>query len=97
MKYAEFEDSIAINIYRQAVIDKYDVDLDTGKMKNKSKVWSENVKEIFNDAGKIWNEDVEKDIKYLVASCVNNNATNAVDDSKCKVINKLVSIIESKL
>lgn len=97
MKNAEFEDSIAINIYRQAVIEKFDVDLDTGKMKNKSKVWSENVKEIFKDAGKFWDENVEKEIKYLIASCVCNSATNAVDDSKCKAINKLVSIIEGKL
>ena len=97
MKCSEFEDAIDINIYRQAVIDKYDVDLDTGKMKNKSKVWSDKVKEIFKDAGKSWNEKVENEIKYLVASCVRENARNAIDDSKCKVINKLVSIIESKL
>ena len=66
-------------------------------MKNRSKVWSDKVKEIFYDAGKFWDKDVENKIQYIVASCVNSNARNAVDDTKCKVINELVSIIEAKL
>ena len=97
MKHAEFEDSIVIGVYQQAVIDEYDVDLNTGKMHNKSKIWSDKVKEIFNDFGKLWNEDVENKIKYIVASCVSKSASNAIDDEKCKVINKLVSLIEAKL
>jgi len=97
MKCAEFEDAIAMNTYRQSVIDTFNVDLDTGRMKNKSKVWSDKVRDVFNDTGKYWDEDVENRIKYLVASCVSKNARNAVDDTKCKVINRLVSIIEAKL
>ena len=97
MKCAEFEDAIAIDIYRQAVIDEFKVDINTGKMKNRSKVWSDKVKEIFYDAGKFWDKDVENKIKYIVASCVNSNARNAIDDTKCKVVNELVSIIEAKL
>lgn len=97
MKNAEFEDSITINIYRQAVIDKYNVDLNTGKMRNKSKIWSDKVQEVFNDCGKLWNEDVENDIKYVVASCVCQNVKNAIDEAKCHVIDSLVSIIEAKL
>ncbi len=97
MKHAEFEDSIDIDIYRQAVKDEFDVNLDTGKMKNKSKKWSDKVKEIFNDEGKLWDENVEKRIKYVVASCVKKSAGKAVDDTKCEVINNLVSIIEAKL
>ena len=84
-----------MNIYRQSVIDTFNVDLDTGKMINKSKIWSDKVRDVFIDAGKYWDEDVENRIKYLVASCVSKSARNAVDDTKCKVINKLVSIIEA--
>jgi predicted ATP-dependent endonuclease of OLD family len=97
MKNSEFEDSITINIYRQAVIDKYNVDLNTGKMRNKSKIWSNKVQEVFNDCGKLWNEDVENDIKYVVATCVCQNVKNAIDETKCHVIDSLVSIIEAKL
>jgi len=97
MKHAEFEDSVIIDIYRQAVIDKYGVDLNTGKMRNKSRIWSDKAHEIFNDCGKLWDENVENEIKYIVASCVSRNANKAIDETKCHVINDLVSIIEMKL
>ena len=97
MKRAEFEDSVVLDIYRKAVIDKYGVDLDTGKMQNKSKIWSDKVQEVFNDCGKLWNEDVENEIKYVVASCVCQKVKNAIDETKCRVINDLVSILEAKL
>lgn len=97
MRCAEFEDAIVVDLYSQDVIDKYDVNLNTGKMQNKRKKWSDKVREIFVDEGKLWDEDVERNLKYIVASCVKENASNAIDNSKCKVINNLVSIIEAKL
>lgn len=97
MKNAEFEDAVAIDIYRQAVINEYSVDLNTGKMRNKSKIWSDKVQEVFNDCGKLWDKDVENKIKYVVASCVCKNVKNAIDETKCHVIDSLVSIIEEKL
>ena len=97
MQHAEFEDSVDVDIYRQAVINKYDVDLNNGKMSNKSKIWSDKVHEIFDDCGKFWDKNVENQIKYVVASCVSQNANKAIDETKCQVINKLVSIIETKL
>ena len=97
MKNAEFEDAVAIDIYRQAVINEYSVDLNTGKMRNKSKIWSDKVQEVFNDCGKLWKKDVENKIKYVVASCVCKNVKNAIDETKCHVIDSLVSIIEAKL
>lgn len=97
MKNAEFEDAICKNLYRQAIFDKYGVDLDAGKMKNAAKVWSDKVGEVFSDGGKVWNKDVENDVKYIVASCVKASPSNAIDETKCMVINRLITMIEAKL
>lgn len=97
MKCAEFEDAICMDTYRQAIIDKYGVDLAVGKMKNATKVWSDKVCEVFTDGGKIWNEDIENEIKYIVASCVIANPINAIDEKKCSAVKGLISILEGKL
>ena len=97
MVQAEFEDSINLEIYRQVIIDEYGVDLNTGKMRNRSKIWSNRLKEIFEENGKLWNKEVENKVKYLVADCVFRQADVAVDDNKCKSVNNLIKLLESRL
>lgn len=97
MKCSEFEDLIDLNNYRQSIIDKYGVDLDNGKMRNKTKVWSDKVKEVFNDEGKFWDDTIETEIKYIISTCVKNDPQNCIVDDKCKVISNLISLIENKL
>mgnify|MGYP003312203812 CR=1 FL=1 len=97
MVQAEFEDSINLEIYRQVIIDEYGVDLNTGKMRNRTKIWSNRLKEIFEENGKLWNKEVENKVKYLVADCVSRQADVAVDDNKCKSVNNLIKLLESRL
>ena len=97
MRNAEFEDAICKDLYKQAIFDEYGVDLDDGKMRNAAKVWSDKIGDVFSDGGKVWNKDVENNVKYIVASCVKASPSNAIDETKCTAINKLVSIIEAKL
>jgi predicted ATP-dependent endonuclease of OLD family len=97
MKNSEFEDLIDISSYRQSIIDRYGVDLQTGKMRNKTKVWSDKVKEVFNDEGKLWDDTIETEIKYMVSSCVRNNPYNCITGDKYKVISNLISVIEKNL
>ena len=96
-KCSEIEDLIDINTYRQSIIDKYGVDLLTGKMRNKTKVWSDKVKEVFNDEGKLWDENTEVEIKYIVSSCVKNSPEDCLDIHKSKTITNLISLIEQHL
>ena len=97
MVQAEFEDSIDLEIYRRVIIDEYGVDLNTGKMRNRTKIWSNRLKEIFEENGKLWNKEVENKVKYLVADCVSRQADVAVDDNKCKSVNNLIKLLESRL
>ena len=97
MVQAEFEDSINLEIYRQVIIDEYGVDLNTGKMRNRAKIWSNRLKEIFEENGKLWNKEVENGVKYCVADCVVGQADVAVDDNKCKSVNNLIKLLESRL
>lgn len=96
MKFSEFEDLIDINKYAESIENEYSVKLLVGKMQNKTKVWSEKVKEIFEDAGRYWDHTIETKLKYLVASCVKNAPQGSIND-KCEVITNLISRIEDKL
>jgi len=97
MAKSEFEDIISLDLYRQEVIDKYGVDLDTGKMRNKTKVWSDRVRDVFEDNGKVWTEELETDLKYLVAHKVEDKPEAALIPGEEVILNNLRTSIKKAL
>lgn len=67
MTESEIEDCIDTNIYEKQIMDKYGVNINNKKFKSMKK-WSEKMNETFLAEGKVWNEDIEKEVKELVAS-----------------------------
>jgi len=93
MRESEFEDTLQLNVYIEAIRNKFGVDLDTAKFRNASK-WSDRVGVVFRDQGKLWNNSVEANVKYTVAERVNATPRNALNQHKRNSIDALVKSLE---
>lgn len=96
---SEFEDCISSNLYKEIVKDKYKVNLDVKEFRNNHK-WSDRLKTTFASQGIEWNEDIEKEIKILVANLVKNS--KEIDESviiqeKAGFINSLIELTEEMI
>ncbi|MEX2409911.1 MAG: ATP-binding protein [Candidatus Paceibacterota bacterium] len=97
MSESEIEDLINLDSYRDEVINEFGVDLKNPKFRTNSKKWSDRVKEIFSLNGKIWDDNVEKELKTLVANCVKEKGISTLNSHKENSINSLVMQLEKKL
>ena len=60
-----------------------------------TKIWSERMKNVFMAIGKRWNEDVEKDVKGLIADSVAQDPTNALLPYNRSSVDGLVDQLEN--
>jgi predicted ATP-dependent endonuclease of OLD family len=90
---SELEDCYELEIYRHQIIDEFGVDLNSSKFKNNNK-WSDRVKNVFLDQGKLWNEKVESNVKYVVAKAVSQKPKDALNKHKRNSIDALVKTLE---
>lgn len=96
MTNAEFEDCINVETYKNKIVDDFGVDLTKRTFRNNNK-WSDRMRETFLSQGKPWNDQIEKQVKYLVASCVKSSPENALNEHKRSSIDALVASIEEKI
>ncbi len=83
---SEFEDCLLPKVYKKAILEDYGVDLSTKEFKTKHK-WSDRVKACFQAQGKLWNDNIEKQIKETVA--------NLMTGDKEKEVSKADSFLDS--
>lgn len=84
---SEIEDLIEFSTYSQLIFDDYGVYLDVPSFKNNNVQWSDRVKSIFKNGGKIWNDKTELEVKTKIAlkaaslgiASLNKHKTNSVD------------------
>jgi len=84
---SEIEDLIDFSSYSQLIFDDYGVYLDVPSFKNNKVQWSDRVKNIFKNGGKIWNDKIEVEVKTKIAlkaaslgiASLNKNKTNSID------------------
>jgi len=90
---SELEDCYNLDTYREQIIEKFGVDLNSNKFRNNKK-WSDRVRDVFLDQGKAWNDDIESEVKYIVAKAISLNPTNALNEHKRNSIDALVKTLE---
>ena len=93
MKESEIEDTIDVDIYKEEVEGKYGIDLSCKYFKSNKKKWSERMKDVLTASGKN-SDDVLKDIKTTVASCVKKNPKKALNENKKESIEALAKSLE---
>ena len=94
MQESEFEDVLNFEIYGSAIEDKFVVYLDKKEIRNSGKKWYERVKDVFSKQGKLWNDKTEAEVNAVVAECVKQQPTNALNQHKRSSIDSLVLALE---
>lgn len=96
MQESEIEDLYNQNAYSQLVRNAYGVDLTLAKFRSNKK-WSVRMREAFKGQGKLWNDQVEKELKWRVAQAILTDPTSALDPNRQGPIDALVSALEESL
>jgi predicted ATPase len=93
MDNSELEDCIDAKIYESSVKRDFNVLLNVSTFKTNEK-WSVRMRKTFQKQGKMWNDRVEKEVKDLIASSVENNPQDALNKHKGSAIHAFVRDIE---
>ncbi len=96
MLESEIEDHYSQSAYLAMVKNAYAVDLTIAKFRSNKK-WSVRMSEAFKGQGKLWNEQVEKELKWRVAQAIMTNPGAALDANRQGPIDALVKTLEESL
>ncbi len=90
---AEFEDCLALECYKDAVLSEFGVDLSSTKFRGNEK-WSKRIKETFLDQGKPFSDALLSKAKFIVAGAVAKNPKASLSEHKRNSIDALVNALE---
>ena len=76
---AEFEDCIQPNVYADAVLHEFNVDISSSKAFRGKDKWSVRMGRAFSEFGSAWNDKVKEKVKMCVANNLPSKITN-IDD-----------------
>ena len=93
MTNAEFEDCYEVDVYKEAILTDFGVDLITSKFRGNGK-WSERLRKTFLDQGKPFSDQVCARAKNTVAAAIIRNPKNALNVHRRNSIDALVSALE---
>ncbi|MDO9579963.1 MAG: hypothetical protein Q7J06_05275, partial [Bacteroidales bacterium] len=93
MTNSEMEDCFEPTVYKQELLDKIGVDIDSPKFRGNAK-WSERMRDVCLDQGKPWDDSTKSQVKYHVADCVRKNPTAALSPHKRNSIDAVVNSLE---
>jgi hypothetical protein len=96
MPASELEDCFSLELYRQRVLDEFDVDLSGPTFRGNAK-WSDRAKACFEANGKPWNNKLEAQLKAVVAEVVEAQPEAALHVHKRVAIDALKVSLERKL
>lgn len=93
MKESELEDCINTEIYKDILLEKYEIDVSSYQFKGQKK-WSDRLGEVCKGQGKILSDDLLRKIKYSIAELVESNPKFALADKSKVLIESLVQSLE---
>jgi AAA15 family ATPase/GTPase len=93
MTSSEMEDCFEPAIYKQELLDKFGVNIDSQKFRGNSK-WSDRMKDVFFDQGKPWNDLIKSQVKNHVADCVRKNPAASLNQHKRNSIDAVTNSLE---
>ena len=94
---SEMEDMLDVEVYRKEIESSYGVSMTNGKFKARNKKWSDRIKDVFNDEGKILDEGIMSEIKLKVAQQVAANPSKALRPEGDVFLNKLIGELEKRI
>ena len=96
MVNSELEDCFSLDVYADAVLENFGVDLRVTAFRGNMK-WSDRAKKCFEKSGKPWGDRIKSQLKDTVARAVANSPKSALDSHKRPSIDALVLSLEKKL
>lgn len=96
MKESEIEDLYEEGLYSAMLLNKYGVSTQSPRFKGNTK-WSNRVRDAFRHQGKPWSEQIEAEVKAQVATLVEGNPGQALNDHKRSSFDALARALELKL
>lgn len=92
----ELEDLYNTSVYKDLLLNKYRVSIDSPKFRSKRK-WSDRVRDCFQHCGKQWNDRVEQEVKTTVAQTVAAQPAEALNGHHKGSIDSLIQSLERRL
>lgn len=96
MLNSEMEDLIDLELYRDAVQQRYSIRLDVPMIRSNKK-WSDRMREAFTAQGKQWNDRVKMQVKLIVAQTVADNPGIALNHHRRGSFDGLIHALELRL
>ena len=96
-KDSEIEDLYAADVYRAAVLERFNVDCSMSVGKAKSLKWSDRMRLRFESSGQQWDSETEAALKAVVGQAVASDPKNALAPVAEAVMESLSSGLERKL
>jgi energy-coupling factor transporter ATP-binding protein EcfA2 len=96
MQNSELEDCFNVDVYADAVMERFGVDLRSTTFRGNDK-WSDRAKKTFEKAAKPWGDRIKSQLKDTVARAVAKSPSLALNANKRTSIDALVAAIEAKL
>lgn len=93
MAEAEFEDCLNADVYREAVLTEFGINLSHPSFRGNHK-WSQRIREACLTQGKNFNEDLLTRIKFVVGCSVANEPKSALNEHKRNSIDAVVAALE---
>lgn len=93
MVNAEFEDCYELDVYKDAILSDFGVNLDSSKFRGNGK-WSDRLRTVFLDQGKAFTDSVCARAKFSVSGAICKNPKNALGTHKRNSIDALVQALE---
>ena len=97
MKKVEIEDIIKKDLYISRIQNEMGINIDKTKINSMKNKWSDKIKNIYEQQGKIWNDEVEFKMKNIVSSLVEEyrgDIDNIIVSNSIDSINLLIHNIE---
>ncbi len=93
---SELEDLYDNSFIGGIIQKKYRVSLSSPKFKSRKK-WSDRVKDCFEQQGKLWDDNIESELKWTVAEAVAQNPESALKKSSEGIILSLAKVLQDRL
>lgn len=97
MNSSEMEDLIVEDCYKKAIENAYAVVLNPKFMTSNKKVWSERVRDNFQDQGKPWSKPFERQVKEVVSSAAAAAGLASLNDHRRGPIDALLIRLQERL
>ena len=93
MTQSEFEDCYELDVYKDAILSEFGVDLASSKFRGNGK-WSDRMRSVFLDQGKPFTDSICSKVKSSVSIAIFRNPKNALNTHRRNSIDALVQALE---